>query len=181
MDDAIKNIESIFRSSTSPDELFDAFRNAIGLRIDDIELYKILLANPSISTDEIKMYTEKLLREFSEKSFQINIWAARIFENRSNYYEHLESAVYYYEKAAAAKPTDHTALVELLKLYNTEIDLPINKKILEIVEERSPAVNLKSKVYFELADLYKKKGDLVKGSRYLALAEKAAEREPREK
>jgi tetratricopeptide (TPR) repeat protein len=175
--DIYKKIEWTFRNSNSPDELFDRFSDAVKLGINDLSLYKIFLANPALSIDEIKMFTGKLLKEMPDEQFQLSMWAARIFENRQVSYEFIENAIHYYEIAMKSNPSSHEPLLEMIKLYNSDMDLPNNKKILELIDAFIPSVNIKSKVYFSLAELYKKINDLNNASRYLALANKAAERE----
>lgn len=177
MEENIKKIESVFRDSFSSEELFDAFAEAMKLRVNDVELFKILLANPSLSIDEVKMFAEKIIREMPKSLYQISMWCAKVFENYAERYEYLDSSINYYLKAINALPTNFEPLVSLLNLYNMEIETPVNKRILEIVNGSIPPVNFKSKVYYALADLYKHLGDLDTASRNLALAAKAAERE----
>lgn len=175
--DIYKKIEWAFRNSNSPDELFDRFTDAIKLKISDLSLYKIFLANPALSIDEIKMFTGKLLKEMPEERFQLSMWTAKIFENRQISYEFIENAIHYYELAMQSNPSSHEPLLEMINLYNRDIDFPSNKKILKLVDSFIPSVNRKSIVYFSLAELYKKMNDLNNASKYLALANKAAERE----
>jgi hypothetical protein len=175
MDEEFNKIESIFRNSTSPDLLFDAFQEAIKLKIKDPEIFKILLGNPALSTDEIKMFVEKLIREFPGYAHELTIWAAKIFEHKDDYHNSLEDAVYYYKRAHDYKPDSTEPLLRLLSLYNYELDLPTNKAILEFVETRGPLIKIKSKVYYALAGHYKKIGDKDSELKYFALAERAAE------
>lgn len=177
--DLYKKIESVFRNSNSPDELFDSFSDAMKLKIDDLTLYRIFLANPALSIDEIKMFSGKLLKEMPAEQFHISMWAAKIFENRQSGYEFIDNALHHYKIAAEARPDAHEPLLEMLRLYNSEFDLPYNKTILELIDRFVPAVNLKSKIYFSLSDIYKKKNELEAASKYLALANIAAEREGR--
>ncbi|MCX7797047.1 MAG: hypothetical protein N2249_00305 [Melioribacter sp.] len=170
-------IETIFRNSSSPEELFDAFDEAIRLKIDDVEIYKVLLGNPALSLDEIKMYAEKLIKEFDSRKFQITMWTAEVFENLQSNYDYLESAFNYYVKAIQFNPSSYEPLLGLLKLYNYEINLPINQKIIQQIEYNLPSVKLKSKVYFELANLYKRLGEYKLEAKYIALGEKAMENE----
>lgn len=169
-----KKIEDIFRNSSSSDELFDAFDEAIKYKIKDFEIYKVLLGNPTLSLDEIKMYTEKLLKELEEKQFQISMWTASIFENYHDDYESLECAISYYQKAIQFNPSSYEPYIGLLKLYNFDINLPTNEKILQIVENGISSIQYKSKIYFALADLYKRLGDIPKEAKYTALGERAA-------
>ena len=177
MNNNCKEIESVFRNSTSSDELFDAFSQAINLKIVDLELYKILLANPVISSDEIKMYTEKLLRELPESSCRIYMWTANVFESRSPGYSNFDDIILYYQKAISFKPTEVEPFLNLLKLYNYDVEILYNGKIMDIVENGIGGVKVKSKIYYALSDLFKKLNNNNTAARYLALAEKSAELE----
>ena len=173
MEEKLNKTENIFRNSTSPDLLFDAFQEAIKLKIKDPEIFKILLGNPALSTDEIKMFVEKLIKEFPRHAHELSIWAAKIFEHKDDYHNPLEDAVHYYKRAKDFKPDSFVPLLNLLSLYNYELDLPTNKVILEFVETRISAVQFKSKVYYALADHYKKIGDKQLEGKFLLLAEKS--------
>ncbi len=178
MDDATKKrIEDVFRNSGSPDELFDAFDEAIRLKISDVEIYKILLGNPALSLYEIKMYAEKLLRELNEHGFQISLWTAKVLEKMQSNFEYVDNAYHYYVKAHQFNPSSFEPLLELLKLYNFDFELPTNEKIINFVEKNMAPVKIKSKIYFALSNLYKRTGDKFKEAKYAALAYKALESE----
>ncbi|MGE5439432.1 MAG: hypothetical protein ACM3UR_06200, partial [Bacteroidota bacterium] len=99
------DLEKIFREATSSGELFDSFQKAIKHKLKDAELYKILLSNISLSPDEIKMYTEKLCREYGDIRYDIYMWAANILESM-HAGEHLETAFEYYRKAIESNRTE---------------------------------------------------------------------------
>lgn len=175
MEEELNKIENIFRNSTSPDFLFDAFQEAIKLKVKDPEIFKILLGNHALSTDEIKMFVEKLIKEFPSHAHELSIWAAKIFEHKDDYHNSLEDAVHYYKRAHDYKQDSFVPLLNLLTLYNYEFALSINKNIIELVEDRISSISLKSKIYYALADHYKKIGDKQLEMKYFALAERAAE------
>lgn len=175
MEEELNKIENIFRNSTSPDFLFDAFQEAIKLKVKDPEIFKILLGNHALSTDEIKMFVEKLIKEFPSHAYELSIWAAKIFEHKDDYHNSLEDAVHYYKRAHDYKQDSFVPLLNLLTLYNYEFALSINKNIIELVEDRISSISLKSKIYYALADHYKKIGDKQLEMKYFALAERAAE------
>ncbi len=170
-----KRTESVFLNSTSRDELFDAFTEAINSGIDDFDLYKILIGNPFLSIDEIKMYSEKLLKVIPLNTYHILMWTASIFESYYYDFTNLDNPINYYERALNIRPTEFEPYLSLLRLYSHDIETDSNKKILSLVEQNIIRVVKKSKVYYALADLYKRRGDLNSASRYLALAEKSTE------
>jgi len=175
MEDRLNEIENIFRNSTSPDFLFDAFQEAIKLKIKDPEIFEILLGNPALSSDEIKMFTEKLIKEYPDHAKELSVWTAKIFEHKDDYNNSLEDAIHYYKLAQDYKPNSPEPLLSLLHLYNYELDLPTNKVILELLEAKIAPVRVKSKIYYALADHYKKVGDKNLELKYFALAERSAE------
>lgn len=174
-------LENIFRNSTSSDELFDAFREAINLNVNDLELYKILLGNPALSSDEIKMFSEKLAKEIPEQCINTFMWTANVFEYQKEDYNKLEDAISYYQRAFEQEPANALPLIKLLNLYNYDLETQSNKTIIDFVEQKVKTVNKKSGTFFSLADLYKRKGDYLLASKYLALGEKEAEREANSK
>ncbi|MEW5843853.1 MAG: hypothetical protein AB1775_11390 [Bacteroidota bacterium] len=176
-EEAIRKIENIFRNSISSDELFDTFQDALNEKFEDPEIFEILLGNPALSPDEIKMFTEKLIKEYPGSSFTLCMWTAKVFGSFSENYERREDALTYYIKASLQMPTEFEPYLRILNLYNYDLDLPTNDKIVGIVESGIPPVNFKNKIYYVLSEHYKKIGDLENASKYLALAEKAAERE----
>lgn len=177
MNSFLSQIENIFRTSASPEELFDAFREAINTRVTDIDLYKILLGNPSLSADEIKMYAEKLAKEIPDQTINTFMWTAAVFEHQKDDYEKLEDAIKYYQRSFEHDSTSALPLISLLGLYNFDLETPINKSIVEYVDLHVTSVYQKSRVYFSMANLYKQKENYMLAAKYLAFGEKAAERE----
>jgi len=170
--DIVKNIETIFLNSCSSEELFDAFHYAIKKRINDPTLYKILIANPVLTLDEIRMYSNKAVVEFPELLYPVSLWAAKVLEPKNNDSEYLEHCLYYFTKAIQAKPTSHEPLINLINIYNTDIVHPVNNKIIEIIERGVKDVDKKSRVYHALSLLYRRMNNETKASKYAELAAK---------
>ncbi|MGD8782552.1 MAG: hypothetical protein PVH88_26795 [Ignavibacteria bacterium] len=174
MDESLlKNLENTFRNSSNSDELFDAFQTAISNNITDIEVYKILLGNPLLSTDEIKMYTDKLCKEFSDLNYDINLWAASIFENNYTDYCCLEEAFCYYKKASENDNLSFEPYLKALELYDYDMNTPLNHLIIKFAEKGIEKAENKSLIYYSLADLYKKTNNDAMSRKYFAMAEKA--------
>jgi hypothetical protein len=121
------------------------------------------------------MFVEKLIKEFPSQASELAIWTARIFENKDDYHNSIENAIHYYKLAHNYKPDSFESLIQLLQLYNYELDLPLNTNIIEFVEEKISFVRIKSKIYYALAKHYKKIGEKQLEVKYFALAERAAE------
>ncbi len=170
------NLEKIFQNSRNSDELFDAFQLLIFKKINDLELFKILLANSSISKDELLMFSEKLAKDFPDSAGDIYLWMSRVIENKTSQTECMDIALQYLKKAWLTKKSNNEALLRACSLYNAEydIDFPLNKNVITFIEESVNYVKSKSKIYYSLAKIYKKAGFKEKCRECEMLAEKWA-------
>lgn len=172
-----KNIEKIFRCSNSGNELFDAFQYAIKNEVGGIELYKILLANPTLTPDEIKMFTETLTKIFKEEASEIYSWTGMILESYANCPTEIEESMNYFIKSWKDDQSNHEPLINLINMFNYDYDVSYNNVILNIATEGAKYVRKKSKVYYALADLFEKKKNIAQKRKYMLLAEKSAREE----
>jgi len=172
-----ESLENIFRNSNNSDELFDAFQSAIQHKIDDVELYKILLGNPILSDDELCMYVEKLYATIPNDAFDVFMWTAELFEVKPYSLDSIEKAFQYYVKAAVIDSENFLPYKNILNLYNYEMDTSLNRHIIKFVDEGISIVKKKSNLYKTLAKHHKKLGDSILEMRYEALAQKAAKEE----
>jgi len=174
-----KVLENIFLTSSSSEELFDAFDTALKGNIDDLEIYKILLANPALSIDEIEMFVKALSEKFPSMKYDLFMWTAFVLETYTEVSEYLEKATEYYAKAADIDLSSCEPYLGMLENYDYEIKHPANKVIINFIESRLNLIECKSKIYAALAEHYGKLGNGEKKSFYLKLFEKA-ERDERE-
>jgi hypothetical protein len=167
-----KQLEKIFRDSTSSDELFDAFQTALANNINEPYLFEAFLWNKSLSSDEIIMFAEKLSRVYPYMCYDIYMWTARIFESSYTYTEHIDNAVTYYRKAANANPSAHEPYSALVNLYNPEIDYPSSEELSLLLKGAIENVVIKSKICFALASLYQKIKNIDMKIYYIRIGEK---------
>ncbi|MBU2491892.1 MAG: hypothetical protein KJ571_04650 [Bacteroidetes bacterium] len=172
-----KYVESVFRNSNDSGELFDAFQTAVAEKIKDLELYKILLGNPVLSKDEVLMYSDKLCKELKDKEYDICMWTAKVLSTRMFEYGCRESSIAYFERAFYNNPENCEPLLKVLNLYETDMNIPINKKILNIIDLGLLSIKNKSRVYYSLSDIYKKIGKVEQSEYYFKLAEKFSKQE----
>jgi tetratricopeptide (TPR) repeat protein len=172
-----REIEKVFTTSGSKDELFDAFREAIAQEIRDNSLYNILLANKALSNDEIIMYAEKICKDFPELCPSIYFWTARVFESLARHLERMQKAALYYKKSIMSDDSDLRPYISLAKMYNPELDVPPFKEMLSILTLGISKVEEKSKLCFALSDLFKRKDDPEKSAYYRMLGEKYQRKE----
>jgi hypothetical protein len=172
MDSKLKQeLEEIFRASNSPDELFDTFRVAIDRKINDEELYKILLRNKALSVDEISMFTEKICREFPDLAYNIYFCVGQLLESISSYGKHNERALLYFEKASGINPLSEEPYLAIAKMYNSEYNIPKFETVTQILEEGIARVKMKSSLCFAIAGLLAKNGDKEKSASFKKLGE----------
>jgi len=152
-------LEKIFQLSSSPDELFDAFSTAIKLRIKDQELYKTLLRNKALSTDEISMFAEKTCKEFPELSYSIYFCVGQVLSSISSYSKHHDKALGFYKKAATTNPEIHEPYLAIAEMYNPELNRPPFDEVVQALQEGIQTVKEKSKLCYILVNLYKNKGN----------------------
>lgn len=168
-----KEIEKIFQVSNCNDELFDAFQKSIIFKECDVETYKILLANPRLTVDELKMYSEQLAKMFNMQAFEIFSWTGAVIEAKTDLPYYLEESIEYYQKAWQENQKKSDPLLSMLSMYNYELDMPYNNTILSVVENGAETVEEKRSVYYALAKLFEKKGNIEKKRKYMILAEKS--------
>ena len=167
-----KELERIFKTSASADELFDYFRIAIENKLKDAFLYKILLWNKALSPDEISMYAEQICKIHPDLSFQIYYWVGQVFSSISIYGEYHERAFEYFQKASAVNPSAFEPYLAIAKLYNYDLNVPEFENIIRFIKKGIDTTELKSKLCFALSKLYKRKGEWEQEKVYQKLGEK---------
>ncbi len=167
-----KEIEKIFLSADSNDVLFDTFRLALQHQISEPEIYRALLANPSLNKEEITLFADTYCKEFPENAYEIYLWAASIIENKEIPTETCEKAFNYYLKAVKFNPESHTPYIGMLNLFNYDFNLDTNKKIIESVDKGLKKVANKRPVYLKLAEHFKNLGNEQKRDKCIKLANK---------
>jgi hypothetical protein len=103
-----EDIRTVFANSADFNQLFDAFEEALIQELREMELYRVLFWNNSLSPDELRMFGEKLSREFPELAYETYLWLANVFEVTYSAYDNFELAMIYYRKAAAVR-SEHPA------------------------------------------------------------------------
>lgn len=173
--EAIHSLERVFRTATSFEELFDAFQIAIKNKIENLELYKILLANNSLMEDEISFFTEKIAETFSKFKYEVYLWTAKIYGTDYLNSFNIDKAVSYYIKALNINKSEHSTYVGLIGLYNQELKLPDPALILSLTNLGLKECKKKSTIYNALSSLYDKLENKTLKKKYLDLAVKHAQ------
>lgn len=166
-------IRHIFNTSKNFNELFDAFDTAVQLKIDDVEMYRVLFWNDSLGADELILFGEKLAREFHHIAYDVYMWLASIFEVLYGKNDNYEMALTYYQKAAAIKPSETDPYLDACDIYNPDLNIPPIKLLIEFLKVGVEFVHNKKLLLQRLSILYKLNGDFDLAEYYRVKAEEA--------
>src|SRR5947209_433124 len=117
---SIDEIRRRFESATAFNVLFDTFEQAIGQRIEDMELYRLLFWNKFLSADEVCLFGQKLAHEFPHHAYEIYLWLASMFAVNYSFHDNYELALEYFERAANAKPDQPTPYLDAAACYEPD-------------------------------------------------------------
>jgi len=167
---SVNEIRSRFEKSKEFNEIFDAFEQAIEQRIDDIELYRLLFWNPSLTPDEIGLFGEKLAREFPAVAYDAYMWLANVFEVMHSMVDNHGLALQYYKKAAEARPDSPEPYLDAADCYEPDLKIPPLGMLIEFLKQGSQRV-VEPKVFYEkLAEFYDMDGNDEMSGYYRRLA-----------
>jgi len=154
-----EDIRAVFANSADFNQLFDAFEEALAQGLQDIELYRVLFWNNSLSPDELRMFGEKLSREFPALAYETFLWLANVFEVTYSAYDNFELAMVYYRKAASVNPEDPDPYVRACDCYDPDLNIPPLPLLIDFVKAGLQSVKNKQVLYVRLSNLYQLKGD----------------------
>ena len=121
---SLDDIRKTFSSSTDFNEIFDVFQSAVTQQIKDVELYRLLFWNQSLTADEIRLFGEKLATEFHDMAFDVYLWLASVFEVTTATDDNYELAVHYYQKAALIRPSEPDPYLDACDCYDPDLNIP---------------------------------------------------------
>ena len=153
-DFSVHDIRKRFESSTDFNEIFEAFEHALRARIDDIELYRLLFWNHSLTTDELRLFGEKLSLEFSHIAYDVYMWLASVFEATTSMNDNYELALEYYRKAAHAKPAQPEPYLDAADCFEPDLNIPPVAVLINFLKEGAQKVVLPTMLYQRLEHLY---------------------------
>jgi len=167
----VDEIRRVFANSTDFNELFDVFQAAIRRQLKDVELYRLLFWNHSLTPDEIRLFGEKLASEFPDMTYDVYLWLASVFEVTYSSNDNYELALEYYQKAARARPAEPDPYLDACDCYDPDLNIPPVTLLIEFVHRGTEHVHNPSSLYRRLSRLYLSAGDERKSEQYRRLAE----------
>jgi len=169
----LNEIRQCFSTSTDFNEIFDVFQSALAQQVADLDPYRFLFWNHSLTPDEVRLFGEKLAGEFPALAFDVFLWLAGMFEATYSSSDNHELAVHYYRKAATVKPTAVEPYLKVCECYDPDLSIPPLGGLIDFVLKGLTRVSDPVPLYRCLAELYAFAGD-PKQSDYYRL--KAGER-----
>jgi len=76
---SLDEIRHCFSTSTDFNEIFDVFQAALAQRCADLDVYRLLFWNHSLTPDEVRLFGEKLAGEFPALAYDVFLWLAGMF------------------------------------------------------------------------------------------------------
>lgn len=156
---SLDDIRKIFSSSTDFNEIFDAFQGALTQKINDVELYRLLFWNQSLTADEIRLFGEKLAAEFQDLAFDVYLWLASVFEVTTATDDNYELALQYYQKAATIRPAEPDPYLDACDCYDPDLNIPPLGILMEFLHRGLEHVENPAPLFKRMASLYELAGD----------------------
>jgi tetratricopeptide (TPR) repeat protein len=162
----VEEIRKCFSTSTDFNEIFDAFQSALTQKVRDVEPYRLLFWNHSLTADEIRLFGEKLAGEFPDLAYDVFLWLASIFEATYSSSDNYELALRYYQKAALASPAEPDPYLDACDCYDPDLNIPPLDSLIEFVSRGVEHVKNPASLYKRLAHLHELAGDTEKSEFY---------------
>jgi tetratricopeptide (TPR) repeat protein len=156
----VEEIRRCFSSSTDFNEIFDAFQSALSQKVKDVEPYRLLFWNHSLSADEVRLFGEKLAAEFPDIAYDVYLWLASVFEVTYSSSDNYELALHYYQKAAVVRPSEPDPYLDACDCYEPDLNIPPINHLIEFVKRGTEHVTNPKSLYRRLAHLYEIAGDV---------------------
>jgi hypothetical protein len=163
---SLDEIRHCFSTSTDFNEIFDVFQAALAQRCADLDVYRLLFWNHSLTPDEVRLFGEKLAGEFPALAYDVFLWLAGVFEATYSGSDNHELAVIYFKKAAGVRADAVEPYLKICDCYDPDLNIPPLVVLIEFVLEGLTRVGDASPLYLRLADLYDIAGDRQQGEYY---------------
>jgi tetratricopeptide (TPR) repeat protein len=175
---SVEEIRTCFASSTDFNEIFDVFQAALMQKVKDVEPYRLLFWNHSLTADEIRLFGEKLASEFPDMAYDVFLWLASIFEVTYSTSDNFELAIHYYRRAALAKPEEIDPYLDACDCYDPDLNIPPLNTLVDFLKNGLPLVTNSAALHRRLAHLYELAGDPDRAEEHRRKADQASSEKP---
>ncbi len=148
-----------FRNERGFNDLFEVFRKALEEGIDNLDLYRELLWNNSLSSDELLFFAKRLGEVFPNLAFETYMWLSKVFESRPREIDSLELAFLCLKKASEFDPKSDGPYVNSCNLYNSDLNMPTLQSIMSFLKSGTEKVGDPAPIYERLSVFYKMIGN----------------------
>jgi tetratricopeptide (TPR) repeat protein len=152
-------IRKRFETSKDFNEIFEAFEHALEQHLDEIELYRLLFWNNTLTSDELCLFGEKLAKEIPTLAYDTYMWLANVFEVVYSVFDNYELALVYYKKAATARPDALEPYLNANDCYEADLNIPAITILIDFLKQGSEKVSNPMPLYKCLANLYELHGN----------------------
>ena len=167
----VEEIRTRFSSSSDFNEIFDAFEDALQQKIHDVELYRLLFWNNSLSPEELCLFGEKLAKEFAGLAYDTFMWLASVFEVTYSSYDNFELTIRYYRKAAKVRPSEPDPYLDAADCFDPDLNIPPADILIEFLKEGLKHVSNQKVLLQRLSYMYQLIGDQSQSDYYRNLAD----------
>lgn len=159
---SLDELRRCFSRSTDFNEIFDAFEAALAQGVKDIEPYRLLFWNHSLTPDEIRLFGEKLARVFPDLAYDVYCWLASVFEATQATSDNYELAFHYFRRAAEARPAESDPYLDACDCYDPDLNIPPREILIDFLRQGVSHVHYPKLLYRRLAHLHELAGELEK-------------------
>ena len=167
----LDEIRRCFSTSTDFNEIFDVFQFALTQKPTDVEPYRLLFWNHSLTPDEVRLFGEKLAGEFQEMAYDVYLWLASVFEVTTSSSDNFELALHYYQRASGVKPAEPDPYLDACDCHDPDLNIPPRAVLIEFLKQGLKHVQSPTNLYQRLASLYELDGDTRQSEMYRRKAE----------
>ncbi len=170
----VEEIRQCFSTSNDFNEIFDAFQSALSQQFKDLEPYRLLFWNHSLTADEVRLFGEKLAAEFPDIAYDVYLWLASVFEVTYSSNDNYELAVHYYQKAAEVRPDEPDPYLDACDCFDPDLNIPPLAVLIEFVKHGLNHVRNPTNLYKRLAYLCELAGDSAQSEVFRRKAEESS-------
>jgi tetratricopeptide (TPR) repeat protein len=148
------DIRKRFESSNEFNELFEAFEQALEQHLDDIELYRQLFWNHTLTPSELCLFGEKLAKEMPKLAYDVYSWLGSVFEATYSLVDNHVLALEYFRKAAESRPGEIAPYAEAANCYEPDLNIPPPSVLIDFLKHGVGRVADPKILYDRLAYFY---------------------------
>jgi hypothetical protein len=154
-----EELRNEFRTERGFNDLFELFRIALEKHIDDVAVYRELLWNNSLKSEELLFFAKRLGEVFPHIGFETYMWLADVFGSRAGEMEALELSFLCLKKASEFDSTSVQPYLNACDLFNSDLRIPTSESIIAFLKSGIEKVQDSIPIFERLSVFYKMVGN----------------------